>query len=166
MKLRRVVAISALTAALGALPGDLSAAASSDDWIEALRPIARGGGTLVAPPPDAASPWQGLSPGSIPVAFNPATAVLTGPARAELDRLAAALSSNELRAYEFRMDWSSVAGDRSLAEQRAKSVYDYLLQQGGLAARRLGFGKERGLETGQSMVGSEAIAVRIVNLGE
>jgi hypothetical protein len=168
MKLRHAMCVSVLMAVLGALwPGSQGVAASSDDWIEALRPIPRGGaGGGGGGPERLRSPWQGLAPGSIPVAFDPGTATLVGPAKAELDRLAAALNSDELRPYEFRMDWSSSSADRLLAERRARSAYEYLLQRGALDARRFGFGKERTLEGGQDAIGGDAIAVRVVNLGE
>lgn len=118
----------------------------------------------VAAPPSASA--------SLLVLFKYNSADLTPQARRQLDAVASALKSPKLDRYRFELQGHTDAtgGEEynlALSEQRAKAVFDYLVQQHGIDPQRLtavGVG-ERDLLDPNNPTAEVNRRVKIVNLG-
>lgn len=119
----------------------------------ALQPIAAGNGEADAAPPAAAKPVVLRN-----VFFETASAALLPESANELDRLVALL--NEAPTLRIQIsghtdDVGEDADNQTLSENRAKTVFDYLLQHG-IAAQRLrfkGFGETRPVDSNDTAEG-------------
>jgi outer membrane protein OmpA-like peptidoglycan-associated protein/Tol biopolymer transport system component len=95
------------------------------------------------------------------VLFATASADLLPSSRPELDRLAALLIENTALRVRINGHTDNVgdqADNQQLSEDRAKAVYDYLIQLGGVAADRLtyrGFGESQPLESNDTDEGRQ-----------
>lgn len=101
--------------------------------IEALRPLPTTRGFGPQPPRAAAA---------IPVEFDPGSVRLTEQGRHTLDKLGAALVSDELDAYAFRVEVHveasrNPARDLLLSKRQANTIKDYLVKQFRMSPRRL-----------------------------
>ena len=153
------------------------------------------GGTTPAPAPATASPARPASasaprPTSHPTAapataeagpsvnltvnFPTGSADLTPAARASLDNLGKALSSNDLKDFRFRIEGhtdnvGSAQENLTLSQKRAEAVVSYLESQYSVAAARLeavGMGEEKPLvQTPPQTPEARNRRVQVINLG-
>jgi OmpA-OmpF porin, OOP family len=118
---------------------------------------------------------QGSGPSvNLTVNFPTGSADLTPAARASLDALGRALSSNELASYRFRIEGhTDNVGSReenlALSQKRAEAVVSYLNSQYNVAPNRLeavGMGQEHPLvETPPQTPEARNRRVQVINLG-
>jgi outer membrane protein OmpA-like peptidoglycan-associated protein len=103
--------------------------------------VPSGGGARVDPAPAPAAPPPPRKV-SIRLQFEFDSAVLTPSSRGDLDKLAAALNRPSLESSRFLISGHTDISGRyernlQLSKQRAESVRDYLMQQGGVDGGRL-----------------------------
>jgi outer membrane protein OmpA-like peptidoglycan-associated protein len=127
--------------------------------------------------PHAAPDTQAQASGpsvNLTVNFPTGSADLTAAARASLDALGRALSSNELANFRFRIEGhTDNVGSReenlALSQRRAEAVVSYLTSQYNVAPNRLeavGMGQERPLvETPPQTPEARNRRVQVINLG-
>ena len=155
----------------------LAQAVTTEDWIEALKNpvdpaelrvrdrITRGLRVEATDPP----PASGVQ---FKVQFAFGSADLTDEARAVLDELGTALTSDQLSPYRFRITGHTDAiGERTfnlgLSEQRARAVQSYLTANFGISQARLesvGLGESMLLEPGNPAADANR-RVEIMNVG-
>lgn len=114
--------------------------ATAEEWVDALKanPMGRTRGIVMDGPSKA--PPKPSAQALISFQFN--SAVLTPDAKRQLDSLAAALTTDALKADRFRVEGHTDAvGSESynleLSKRRAGAVKQYLMRQGSLPADKL-----------------------------
>lgn len=126
------------------------------------------------PPPRETTAPEGVPAVSLTVNFATGSAQLTPQARAQLDRLGAALSSPDLAPFRFRIEGhtdttGSAALNQRLSEERAAAVAAYLQQRWGIAPGRLetvGFGQTQLLvQTPDNTAEARNRRVQVLNIG-
>jgi outer membrane protein OmpA-like peptidoglycan-associated protein len=125
------LALGATTHALG--DSVAREGASVQSLIEALRPLPATRGLGHAPAKAAAT---------LSIDFDAGSARLTEQGRRSLDLLGAALASNELEGYDFRIEvyletGPSASRDELLSKRQANTIKDYLVKQHQVSPRRL-----------------------------
>jgi outer membrane protein OmpA-like peptidoglycan-associated protein len=132
-------------------------------------PVTHGTTSRVEVPAPVAGPSVNLT-----VNFPTGSADLTPAARASLDALGKALSSNDLANFRFRIEGhTDNVGSReenlSLSQRRAEAVVSYLTSQYNVAPARLeavGMGQEQPLvETAPQTPEARNRRVQVINLG-
>lgn len=147
------------------------------------QPAVAPGAAPLAAPPVAAPPMAAPAPAAVPadaptisltVRFATGSAELTDQARRLLDELGAALMSEDLRPFRFRIEGhtdtvGSAAINQALSERRAAAVRAYLTSRFGVEAERLvavGLGQTRlAVPTGDNVDEPRNRRVQIVNIG-
>jgi outer membrane protein OmpA-like peptidoglycan-associated protein len=160
-----VCCIAVVSAAAGQEGGQRQ---SSDEIIRSL-----GGGAVRGPQfpaPDAAAKRP---PGTIeiPIEFESGSAIISASSKQQLDNVATALRSDQLREARIRIegytdDQGSVEFNQILSERRADAVRRYLIVQLGISSSRLearGYGESRPLPgVDQSSERGRALNRRVV----
>ncbi|MBS0644120.1 MAG: OmpA family protein [Proteobacteria bacterium] len=108
------------------------------------------------------------------VNFETASADLTADAMKTLDELGAALSSDALKQYRFRVEGhtdtvGNAASNKTLSERRARAVVNYISAKYGIPTGRMvavGMGEEgQAVKTGDQVAEPKNRRVVVVNLG-
>jgi outer membrane protein OmpA-like peptidoglycan-associated protein len=122
------------------------------------------------PAPDAA-PKRPPGTIEIPIEFESGSAIISGSSKAQLENVAAALQSDQLRETRIRIegytdDQGSAEFNQALSERRADAVRRYLVVQLGISSARLearGYGESRPLSgVDQSSERGRALNRRVV----
>jgi outer membrane protein OmpA-like peptidoglycan-associated protein len=167
-------------------PKNLGAQPSRDQLIEMLLPHGgaagpneRGLRVRAANPADSAPAGSDASADSaapavaLDVKFALNSATLTAAAKDTLRRLGAAIKSEQLANFRFRVEGHTDASGRPdhnlvLSQRRAEAVRDYLVQDLGVAPARLdvvGRGQQDPLDAANPLSGVNR-RVQVVNLGQ
>jgi len=178
------VALAGTAAADG--PKNVGAQPSRDQLIEMLVPHNGAAGsserglrvraanpTDATPAGSAASSEDAAPAVALDVKFALNSATLTDAAKDTIRRLGAAIKSEQLATYRFRVEGHTDASGRAdhnlvLSQQRAETVRDYLVNEMGIAPGRLdviGRGQQDPLDPANPLSGVNR-RVQVVNLGQ
>lgn len=186
MSIRGTVALAFLLVALqlgcapsvrAAMSGGGSVPISTSGWIEALRPVLRGNGategSIATDQKDmlAVGRPRARSPSSLFVPFERQSATLTREAEDQLDRLGAALTSDTLMPFAFRLECFPApepqkAVDDALFWERTDAVVQHLLNRSGVEPQRLETARKTDQPVMDPESDAEGLVVIITNLGE
>lgn len=175
MRRRRLLARAAALAALAlivAVSARGVAMEQTADWLEALRSGPIGAWNSLPLPQGPVQPGEAeRKPALAVLGFEADSAALSEPARRTLDALAAALTSPELHATAFEVQWYADAkrtelNTHALPQRRAAEIYAYLQARPGITLARvmLRAALRKPAEAPPTLP-ADSIVIRVVNRG-
>lgn len=142
------------------------------DWLEALRSEPVGAWNSLPPPQEPAQPGEAeRKPALAILTFEADSAALTDAIRRTLDALAAALTSSDLYAMAFEVQWYADAkrtelNTQALPQRRAAAIYAYLQSRHGITMARVMLRAAlRKPAAAPPTLPAESIVIRVVNRG-
>jgi outer membrane protein OmpA-like peptidoglycan-associated protein len=142
------------------------------DWLEALRSAPMGAWNSLPLPQGPAQPGEAeRKPALAVLTFEADSAALTDPTRRTLDGLAAALTSSDLYAMAFEVQWYAEAkrtelNTHALPQRRAAEIYAYLQARPGITLARVMLRAAlRKPAEAPPKLPTDSIVIRVVNRG-